>query len=200
MISKVTVLHDVRSEEGAAVAVAAGFERLRHASTRGRTQAAVTELTARLLGTVQLGDPESTSLVPILRGGLAMWQEANRSLESPNTVFTAARKSKGTANASVQWISSPAELRQSVVILDTVVATGDTVKAVAADVLRLGPLRSGHRVCVLTCYCSPQALAAFAACELAFEHVGLAVLAAGVDDAGFLQPPTHGDIGDKLFT
>lgn len=123
----------------------------------------------------------------------------------PSTSCLLARcsKQKATRETVVEWLGReprhpPAADDGRLIILDTIVATGDTILRVCDEIVHLQGGRTDGSAVVLCCYAAPQAL------ERVAKHplVGLVVVAYQAehcDDAGYLVPYTHGDIGDKLF-
>jgi 4a-hydroxytetrahydrobiopterin dehydratase len=107
---------------------------------------------------------------------------------------------------------SEPDTQMQIVILDTILATGDTVVKLCDELFAprsntpdqaeqpsLKPEGEPRRfVTVLSCYASPQAIAAVAA-HPAVAAIWVAHLADTVDEYGYLVSYTHGDVGDKLF-
>ena len=92
--------------------------------------------------------------------------------------------------------SSDAWKEQRFVILDTVMATGATVVRLCDELSSIPGLR--NQVTILSCYASPQAIAAVAV-HPAVHSIFVAHRADTVDEHGYLVPYTNGDMGDKLF-
>lgn len=91
---------------------------------------------------------------------------------------------------------SKEEQGQRFIILDTILATGATILKLCDELSDVPG--SEHRITVLSCYASPQALAAVA-CHPAVHSIVVAHQADTVDEHGYLVPYTHGDMGDKMF-
>jgi uracil phosphoribosyltransferase len=134
-------------------------------------------------------------LVPVLRAGAAMWPVANHFFGSPATAFAVAVKRKGTSETSVSLSTVSGPSRCKFVVLDPILATGDTICATSRLIAEQFPNNEIH---VIGCYGSPEAV----------EHVSrtakvtsltIGVLARGVDQAGYLIPKINGDCGEKLF-
>src|SRR6185369_270873 len=66
-------------------------------------------------------------LVPVLRAGLGMWGAANRFFGYPESSFVMGQKDKGTDKASVVWPKKNDLENKRVIILDPIIATGDTL-------------------------------------------------------------------------
>lgn len=89
-----------------------------------------------------------------------------------------------------------ASQERRIVILDTILATGDTILKLCDELSDIGgPERY---ITVLCCYASPQALTAVAD-HRGVHSIFVAHQAETVDDDGYLIPYTNGDLGDKLF-
>ncbi|OQD86309.1 hypothetical protein PENANT_c008G09175 [Penicillium antarcticum] len=85
--------------------------------------------TARSHDKSLIGSP--TTMIPILRGALPMFVAAQRLLPATSCILARCSKAKGTQNVVVEWLGRrpfPAEPDDGkIVILDTIIATGDTV-------------------------------------------------------------------------
>jgi 4a-hydroxytetrahydrobiopterin dehydratase len=84
-----------------------------------------------------------------------------------------------------------------IVVLDTIVATGDTIVKLCEELWEM----SGHQprsVVVLCCYAAPEALERIAQCPVV-EYVVVGKRAETCDKDGYLVPYTNGDIGDKIY-
>jgi 4a-hydroxytetrahydrobiopterin dehydratase len=139
---------------------------------------------------------EDVVLVPVLRAGLAMWTALNLHLGSPHTEFVICRKQKGTDKVRINWLQPVSFYEGHVVILDPIIATGDTIVSLCGQIQRRNKkLRS---ITVLACYASPSGI------RKVLEEVENSVIVVGcvskrVLSSGFLFPATGGDMGDKLF-
>ncbi|KAF6799450.1 hypothetical protein CSOJ01_12512 [Colletotrichum sojae] len=125
---------------------------------------------------------DHTTLIPVLRGGLPM--------------FT-----KGSDCVIVDWSGrrpfpqAPGDGR--LIVLDTVIATGDTVAKLCDELWELSGRRE-RSVVVMCCYVAPSALVRLSR-HLVVQYIVVARRAEGCDVAGYLVPTANGDIGDKLF-
>ncbi|MEH2534933.1 uracil phosphoribosyltransferase [Bradyrhizobium sp. AZCC 1588] len=133
-------------------------------------------------------------LMPILRAGMAMWPSANRLFPFSASSFAVAKKRKGTSEVSVRLSSLPSSCKD-VLLLDTVVATGDTVNEVAAQLHRE---LHDPSITFCTCYASPEGLAAIESAGLVHASI-VGVRSQSVDGSGYLIPRINGDAGEKLF-
>ena len=145
------------------------------------------------------------TLIPVLRAGLPMYVAASPLLPNSDTALVQCfndKSAQGPSSVRVNWMgTSPIEakrrdttsMERHLVILDTILATGDTVLRLCDE---LSDLEA--QVTVLCCYASPQALAAIAGHEVV-HSIFVAHQADTVDENGYLVPYTNGDVGDKLF-
>ncbi|KAJ5580876.1 Transcriptional coactivator/pterin dehydratase [Penicillium hetheringtonii] len=148
-------------------------------------QDTVHALTHQILTAAHTHDPTlahtPTTLIPILRGALPMLTE-------------------GTADVAVEWLGRrPFPAAQDdgrLVVLDTVVATGDTIVQLCAELWALSGGTAS--IVVFCCYAAPAALERVAACP-GVEYVVVGRRAERCDERGYLVPYTHGDIGDKIY-
>ena len=184
------------------------------------TRKTVTDISAAVIkayiaaNNVELG--QHVILIPILRAALPMYVAACALLPASEVALVRCSKDKehrGPESVMVEWMGrKPIEraeqgendqLRrpgeQQCLVLDTVLATGDTVLRLCDDLWKAS-LEKNRRaqVVVLCCYASPEALARIAA-HSAVVSIFVARQADTVDEQGYLVPYTHGDMGDKLF-
>ncbi|KAL3421606.1 pterin 4 alpha carbinolamine dehydratase [Phlyctema vagabunda] len=154
--------------------------------------------------------------IPILRAGMPMFVGAQGLFESCGCILARCHKKKGTQEVIVDWLGRapfPAAVDDGrLVILDTIIATGDTIVKLCDDLWeRMGS--DGHdnetgagcegkyqprSVIVMTCYAAPEALEKIARHPIV-QYVVVAAKADSCDAAGYLVPYTHGDMGDKLY-
>ncbi|KAE8353318.1 hypothetical protein BDV28DRAFT_133383 [Aspergillus coremiiformis] len=170
---------------------------LRSATTPPQTmQTTIQTLTHTLITTAKAHDPTLTNptLIPILRGALPMYVTAQTLFPTSSCILTRAHKKKGTQQVHVDWLGRrPGAEDGRVVVLDTVVATGDTVVRMCEELEEMG-----RGVVVVCCYAAPEALVRIAGCS-GVEFVVVGVRAERCDENGYLVPGTHGDIGDRIF-
>jgi phosphoglycolate phosphatase len=191
---EVTILDEV-GRNGPASPILTYLRAFRQAGIpRERAQRMVAFMTRHLLSAAaaELAPPDL--LVPVARAGMAMWPVASAQLGSPPCCFAIAKKDKAARTVEVQLSSGPTGAERSLLIVDTVSATGDTVVAVAAALRQRCP---HSRIEVAICYASPEAVAAISGSPVV-DRLVVGTLAAGVD-GGWLVPRTNGDVGDKLF-
>ncbi|OGM39541.1 pterin-4-alpha-carbinolamine dehydratase, partial [Aspergillus bombycis] len=167
-------------------------------------QSTIHGLTAALVAAAKAHDPALTTptMVPILRGALPMFVAAASLFAATTCVLARCSKKKGTQDVVVEWPGRrpfPAAADEGkLVVLDTLVATGDTLVALCEELWAMSSGRAERSVAVLCCYAAPEALERVAACPVV-EYVIVAARAERCDDAGYLVPYTHGDIGDKIY-
>lgn len=149
-----------------------------------------------LLATFEKKPHEDILLVPVLRAGLAMWDEANEFFGFPETSFVWGKKEKGTDRASVLWPKRNSIDDKQIIVLDPIIATGDTLLQVCTTITEFSTKIPSLKV--LSCYAAPQGVQAVLDKT---NNVDLIVgcMAKTVGADGYLIPPTNGDMGDKLF-
>ncbi|KAE8158857.1 hypothetical protein BDV40DRAFT_274772 [Aspergillus tamarii] len=167
-------------------------------------QATIHALTTELITTAKSHDPtlaHNPTMIPILRGALPMFVAAAPLFPATTCVLARCSKKKGTQEVVVEWPGRrpfpPAADEGKIVVLDTLVATGDTVVKLCEELLEMSGGRE-RSVAVVCCYAAPEALERVAACAVV-EYVVVAARAERCDEAGYLVPYTHGDIGDKIY-
>jgi uracil phosphoribosyltransferase len=138
---------------------------------------------------------ERVLLVPVLRAGAAMWLAANRFFGEPACAFAVAAKHKGTSETAVTLSTVSGSSRCQVIVLDPVVATGDTICAVTKLIAAELPESEIH---VVACYGSPEAVENIDRNAKA-TSLTIGLLAKTVDQSGYLVPKINGDCGEKLF-
>ncbi|WEW59730.1 4-alpha-hydroxytetrahydrobiopterin dehydratase [Emydomyces testavorans] len=182
-------------------------------STPRSMQNTIHALTHHVASAAQSHDPSlsthSTTLIPILRGALPMLVAAQPLFPSTSCLLARCSKKKGTGDVIVEWLGRkpyPAGPDDDdddgrLIILDTIIATGDTILHLCNEIQRLSK-QNGHNadksIVVLCCYAAPDALDRIANHPLV-ELIVVAQRAERCDDAGYLVPYTNGDIGDKIF-
>lgn len=173
------------------------LDQLIAAVDRRGVQSAVQDMTATLIRA--RGVPisaEQIILVPVMRGALPMWQCLNDFLMAPRSDFVWPGRSKGGNRAAPRLGPIEADPSGQYLVLDTVIATGTTMKQVLIQLIDLGV--EPQQIEVFTCYAAPQALDALGSLGRDFA-ITVGCLADSVDDAGMLVPYTNGDLGDKLY-
>ncbi|KAF7585073.1 putative pterin-4-alpha-carbinolamine dehydratase, partial [Aspergillus hancockii] len=143
-----------------------------------------------------------TTLIPILRAALPMYVALKPHLPHSTCLLAQASKTKGTKQVSLTWPGRrpypPQRDDGRIIILDTVIATGDTVVALCEAIWAMGAREAGRKVVVMCVYGAPEALERVRKCE-GVECVVVGFVAEGCDEHGYLVPATHGDVGDKIY-
>lgn len=156
---------------------------------------AVATLTRVALGRRQAPYSSAPLLVPILRAGAAMWLPACEWFPDAPSGFMVAKKLKGSTTVKVEASTLPCPMPPSILVLDPIIATGDTIVAVV-ELLR--DIDASAVIEVVSCYAAPQALERLARHPF-ITSVTAAAVADYCDDKGYLVPPIGGDCGEKLF-
>ncbi|KAK2873578.1 hypothetical protein FQN49_002265 [Arthroderma sp. PD_2] len=143
-----------------------------------------------------------TTMIPVLRGALPMFAAAQPLFESTSCILVRCSKKKGTRSVVGEWLGRrpfpPEDGDGKVTILDTVIATGNTIIELCEELWVMSGKRIERSVAVLCCYAAPEALERISN-HPTVEYVVVAKKAQGCDEAGYLIPYTHGDIGDKIY-
>ncbi|KFZ01042.1 hypothetical protein V500_00903 [Pseudogymnoascus sp. VKM F-4518 (FW-2643)] len=141
------------------------------------------------------------AMIPILRGAMPMFVATQSMFDSCACILVRCHKRKGSNEVFVEWLGRspfpPVADDGRLVILDTIIATGDTIVQLCDELWET----SGHAtrsVVIMACYAAPEALEKVAKHPIV-QYVVVAQKANSCDPAGYLVPYTHGDIGDKLF-
>jgi uracil phosphoribosyltransferase len=135
-------------------------------------------------------------LVPVLRAGMAMWPAAAAYFPDNVTALVASSKVKGSAVVTTEWLKSTPMAGADIVVLDPIIASGDTVVRVCIEALRR--YEQPRSITVAACYASPEGVAVVQAkCSAARLAVGCMSESVGAD--GYVIPRINGDMGDKLF-
>ena len=150
------------------------------------------------LAQVEMVDPtQPIALVPVLRAGLVLLEEANTVLPATSTYHLGFVRDEETLEAKMYLNKLPKQFDegQRVLICDTMLATGGTiVQAIDECIARGANVKNIRIVCAVTC---PPALTI-----LSEKYPGLRVYAAMIDeelnDDGYIVPGL-GDAGDRAF-
>lgn len=163
---------------------------------RTQAQAIVAKLTTILMEKFFKYNNDDMVLMPILRAGMAMWTSANHFFNSPESIFITCRKNKGTnkVTATAQ-LQNPIKAK-SILILDTVAATGDTLCHVVAQLAK--HLIPNQNIEIATCFASPAAINKIRSSSVV-NKLSTVFTMKGVDAQGYLIPNLGGDVGDKLY-
>ena len=174
--------------------VAAELEHLcRPDVSRRRASSAVQRITVSLA--TQLRPTAPPVLVPVLRAGAAMLPAASTVLDYPQVCWARAAKNKTARTVQVAWHSAGRINPDAAVILDVVLARGDTIVALVRHLRHHGYQGTVH---VLACYAAPEGVDQVLTADQQV-HLIIGQLADSVDAAGYVVPPTYGDIGSKLY-
>lgn len=133
-------------------------------------------------------------LVPVLRAGLGMVDQAHALIPEARVGFVGVARDEATHRPTPYLTSLPADLSaQPVMVLDPMLATGGSM----VYTLELLHARGAHQITVVCVVCAPQGIAAL---EKAAPEVRL--FTAAVDDGlngdAFIVPGL-GDAGDRQF-
>ena len=133
-------------------------------------------------------------LVPVLRAGLGMVDQAHALIPEARVGFVGVARDEATHRPTPYLTSLPADLSaQPVMVLDPMLATGGSM-VYTLDLLHA---RGAHQITVVCVVCAPQGIAAL---EKAAPEVRL--FTAAVDDGlngdAFIVPGL-GDAGDRQF-
>lgn len=139
---------------------------------------------------------EDLVLVPIMRAGVAMLDVALDAAPHASTLFVVSTKTKGTDEVALTWLKHEAAPRRDVVVLDTVIASGDTIVEVCTELARRVEPMSQLRI--LTCYASPEGVARILA-RVPRAQLLVGCLSETVGNDGYVIPRINGDMGDKLY-
>lgn len=137
--------------------------------------------------------PGAGMLIPVARAGFAMLAGFENTYGYPRVGFVVARKDKVHRSVEISLSAGIDETASSVLILDTIAATGDTLIQLAANLQDRGI----EDVSVAIAFASPEALNALKGANR-FVNILVGVLGSGVEN-GWILPRIHGDAGDKLF-
>jgi uracil phosphoribosyltransferase len=147
---------------------------------------------------VEMVDPsQPIAVVPVLRAGLVLLEEAKTVLPATNTYHLGFVRDEETLEAKLYLNKLPKQFLegQRILISDPMLATGGTmVQAINECVARGADVSNIRIVCVVTC---PPALTI-----LSDKYPGLRLYAAMIDeelnDEGYIMPGL-GDAGDRAY-
>lgn len=136
----------------------------------------------------------SPLLVPVLRAGLGMVDQAHSLIPEAQVGFVGIARDESTAQPVPYFASLPEDLGgRPVLVLDPMLATGGSM-AHTLDLLRS---RGADDLTVVTVVCAPQGVAALEALGYPLRLVTAAV-DEGLNDAKYIVPGL-GDAGDRQF-
>ena len=139
-------------------------------------------------------DGKKVVLASVLRAGNGMLDGMLRILPSARVGHIGLYRDPETLDAVEYFLRMPSELRdRDVIVVDPMLATGNSAVAALDRVLALGP-RSVKFVCLLA---APEGIA-----KLRQAHPSVPIFTAAIDqrlnDHGYIEPGL-GDAGDRLF-
>lgn len=167
----------------------------REDATRGEVQSAISRITHHLINSHTF-QSKRTVLVPVIRSGLGMWVTANDMLKQPESIFPEGRKDRETGKVIVSLNKAVDLAGKEILILDPIVATGDTV-ITTIDTLQQTQ-KDISSITVLTCYAAPEGVSKIIRASPRVRAI-VGCLSQGMDEKSYLIPKTHGDMGDKLY-
>ena len=134
------------------------------------------------------------TLIPILRAGLPMLEEATRYLHPTSTGFIMAERDESTGKSEITTCKLPVLRNQWSFFLEQVIATGGTL-AKAIEIAK----RDYHAetILLLCCIAAPQGIA-----RILETHPEVKIFLGCMDktlDENFFVSPGIGDAGDKTF-
>jgi uracil phosphoribosyltransferase len=136
----------------------------------------------------------SVILVPIMRAGLPMEEEAGRVLPGASVGFVVAERDEQTGRARVTSCKLPMLKGKKTFLLEQVVATGDTVCKVLA--VAKGEYQADD-ITLLCCIAAPQGVF-----RIFDEHPDVEIFLGHLDetlDDDYFVYPGVGDAGDRTF-
>lgn len=165
--------------------------------TRAHAQVIVAKLTTLLLEKFfRFNKQDDILLVPILRAGMAMWSSANQFFNSPESIFITCRKNKGAHEVTAMPALKNPVNAKSILILDTVAATGDTLCHIVDQFAKNAV--TNQAIEIATCFASPIAIEKISSSTMV-KKLSTVFIMKGVDEQGYLIPNLGGDVGDKLY-
>ncbi len=133
-------------------------------------------------------------LVPVLRAGLGMVDQAHAMIPEARVGFVGVARDESTAEPVPYLESLPADLsRQPVMVLDPMLATGGSM----AHTLGLLTGRGAADITVVCVVCAPPGITALAAAAPG-ARLFTAAIDDGLDEASYIVPGL-GDAGDRQF-
>jgi uracil phosphoribosyltransferase len=107
------------------------------------------------------------------------------------------QKTKGGKDVTMHWPGVSKIAESNVVVLDVVIASGDTIAAVWNEVCARSATRNPATT-IISCYAAPQGIDRLLKLDDDISVV-VGALAERVLPSGWLFPLTGGDVGDKLY-
>jgi len=135
---------------------------------------------------------EPPVLVPVMRAGLGLLPPFLELIPGAETAFVAVRRDEETGEPRWLYDSSPDLAGRNTIVLDPMLATGGTAKAVVNYVFEKGT----KHVTLVSITAAPRGL------EALVEYENLTIITVSVDrelNADLFILPGLGDFGDRLF-
>lgn len=133
-------------------------------------------------------------LVPVLRAGLGMLDQAHALIPEAQVGFVGVARNEDTHQPVPYLQSLPADLRdRPVMVLDPMLATGGSM----VYTIELLHRRGAHDITVVCVVCAPEGVAALAAAAPE-ARLFTAAIDPGLNDVAYIVPGL-GDAGDRQF-
>jgi uracil phosphoribosyltransferase len=175
------------------------FEVLRSENfTRQQIQCAIqgiTEIIIEQLVLPTIDNEQPQIIIPVLRAGIPMWQQANITMDYPESAFISCQRNKVQGTVDVSWYSRPALTNKDVFVLDTLIATGSTTEAVYKQIIDHD--QSFHSLNIISCYCAPEGVNELTNKEQV-DRLYVGIIGERTNNNGYIVPLV-GDAGDKAF-
>ena len=144
--------------------------------------------------TVQRISGKKVAVCPILRAGLGMLDGVLSLVSGARVGFIGLYRNEETLEPVEYYVKLPADIAErDVIILDPMLATGNSIAAAVATVKRAG----AESISLISLLAAPEGIE-----RLHAEHPDVGIVVAGVDrelnDKGYIMPGL-GDAGDRLY-
>ena len=192
--ARLTTLRDERTDNAG---FRAALRDLTHMLVYEATRDAPTEqITVRTPVSDTIGSRLATPplLVPVLRAGLGMVDQAHALIPEARVGFVGVARDEQTHRPTPYLESLPADLReQPVMVLDPMLATGGSM----AYTIELLQNRGAHDITVVCVVCAPEGVAAVERVAPG-ARLFTAAIDDGLNDTAYIVPGL-GDAGDRQF-
>jgi uracil phosphoribosyltransferase len=144
--------------------------------------------------TVQRISGKKVAVCPILRAGIGMLDGVLSLISGARVAFIGLYRNEDTLEPVEYYVKLPQDIAQrDVLILDPMLATGNSTAAAVATVKRAG----AHSIRLIAIIAAPEGIE-----RLQSEHPDVAIVVAAIDrelnERGFIVPGL-GDAGDRLY-
>jgi uracil phosphoribosyltransferase len=144
--------------------------------------------------TVQRISGKKVAVCPILRAGVGMLDGVLSLISGARVGFIGLYRNEDTLEPVEYYVKLPQDIAErDVLILDPMLATGNSTAAAVATVKRAG----AHSIRLIAIIAAPEGIE-----RLQSEHPDVAIVVAGIDrelnERGFIVPGL-GDAGDRLY-